>query len=155
MKTMAVLFLSLTFSTQAFCIHNYFQETCSFETSKGEISLYKRNYWEGRHMMITSDLPDLDHYEEVYLPGDEAKDDDSIKGDEVMVFNTLNDSDIVTQDYDDGCWQGFNKTFVRHVKVESAAKKVKEILNISPGDELTMKCGYEHLVILGDACDKL
>lgn len=154
MKTLTALIV-LTFSSQAFCIHNYFQETCSFETIKGEMSLYKRNYWEGSHMMITSDLPGLDQYDEVFMPGPEAKDDDSARGDEAIVFGTITDINIVREEYDDGCWQGFTKTFDRHVKVESSSEKIKDILSINSGDEFTMKCGYEHLVTLGGACDKL
>jgi hypothetical protein len=149
------LMLLLSFSSQAFSKHNWYEETCQFQSVKGEINLYKRNYWEGMHLIITSDFPELDHYDEVYLPGSEGSKDDSVKGDEVIVFSSVEDSNEVKQPYNDGCWQGFTKHFDRKVKVEQSADKIKEILDIKSGDELTMKCGYEHLEMLGDACDKL
>lgn len=154
MKTLALLF-TLALSTNAFSKHNYYQETCSFESIKGEINLYKRNYWEGSHMMITSDFPGLDNYDEVWLPGEEVADMDSINGEEAIVFTDVRDSNVVKEPFDDGCWQGFTKSFERKARVDHANQKIRDILNLNSGDELTMKCGYEHLEVLGDACDKL
>lgn len=155
MKSIFLMFL-LTISSQAYSKHNWYEETCQFQSSKGEINLYKRDYWESMHMMITSDLPELDHYDQVYLPGSEGSKDDSINGDEVIIFSSdIVDSNEVKKPYDDGCWQGFTKHFDRKVKIDVAVDKIKEILNLKSGDELTMKCGYEHLEALGDACDKL
>jgi hypothetical protein len=154
MKTLALVF-TLALSTNAFSKHNYYQENCSFESIKGEVHLYKRNYWEGSHMLITSDFPGIDPYNEVWMPGSEASDDDHIRGDEAMVFTDVKDGVVIKRPYNDGCWQGFTKTFERTVRVEIANQKIQEILHIYSGDELTMKCGYEHLEVLGDTCDSL
>lgn len=154
MKSLALIF-TFALSANAFSKHNYYQETCAFESIKGEISLYKRNYWEGHHMLITSDFPGLDNYDEVWLPGAEGSDDDKINGQEAIIFTDVRDSKGVKEPYDDGCWQGFTKAFERKARVEHSNEKIRDILNIHAGDEITMKCGYEHLEVLGDACDKL
>ncbi|MGZ3809901.1 MAG: hypothetical protein ACXVCE_17585, partial [Bacteriovorax sp.] len=118
MKTLFVLFL-LSLSSQAFSKHNYYSETCTFDSIKGYISLYKRFYWEGFHSVITSDVPGLDTYSEVYLPGSEGGGDDAIKGDEAIVFSEAKDSNEVRKSYDDGCWQGFTASFDRSVKIKN------------------------------------
>lgn len=154
MKTL-VLLLALMTSLNAYSKHNYYQENCTFESLKGDIDLYKMNYWDGRHMLITSDLPGLDHYDQVWVPGEEGSGDDVINGSEAILFSVLSDTKAVKEPYDDGCWRGFTRSFDRRVRVESSVVKIQEILNLNPGDELTMKCRYEHLEVLGDACDKL
>lgn len=154
MKSLLFL-LSLTFSTQAFCIHNYFDETCSFNSKKGEIFLYKREYWDGYHSVLNSDIPGLDDYPEVFLPGKEGTGDDKVTGDEAIIFSDVVDTNEKKEPYDDGCWKGFNATLDRKVKIEKIKSNVQNILEINSGDELTMKCSYEHLVVLGDACSYL
>ncbi len=154
MKTL-LLILTLAFSSQAFSKHNYFQEHCSFNSKRGENGLYKRDYWEGFHAVLTGDLPaELGTEPEVYLPGKEGEGEDMITGAELIIFSDVVDSNEVTEPYDDGCWKGFNKTFDRTVKIQNIKQNAKEVFGIKPGDELTMKCGYEHLV-LGGACNEL
>jgi hypothetical protein len=154
MKTFLFLIIC-SLSSPAFSMHNYFQETCAFDSSKGEIKLYKRDYWEGYHSIITSDIEGLDDYQEVFLPGNEGSGDDKVRGDEAMVFTNVSDKNLVKEPYDDGCWQGFNASFDRTVKVKTLKKDVQGILKINPGDALSMKCSYEHLVISGEHCDDL
>lgn len=155
MKTLLLIF-TLAFSSQAFSKHNYFQETCSFNSTKGEVGFYKTNYWDGFHSVMTGDLAsDLGNDPEVYLPGEEGSGDDKITGQELIIFSDVKDSNEVQEPYDDGCWQGFTKTFDRTVRIQNIKSNVKELLKINSGDELTMKCSYEHLVVLGGACNEL
>jgi hypothetical protein len=151
------MFLStpLFFSGQAFSKHNYFNEYCSFESNKGEIGLHKSNYWDGYHMILNSEVPGIDNYPEVYLPGEEGSGEDPVNGNEAIVFSVLRDFNQETTPYDDGCWQGFTKKFERTVKVEHVSPSVSEILILKKQDELEIVCNYEHLVMTGDICDEL
>lgn len=151
----AFLFSSL-YSTQAFCIHNYYSESCRLDSIQGEVSLYKRNYWLGHHMVLISDAPGIDDYTEVYLPSDDDSDEaDPITGLESMVFLKARDFNLIKTPYDDGCWQGFTAAFERSVQVDDLKPIVSEILGIKKGDVLHMSCTYDHLEITGPHCDDL
>ena len=156
MKIFLLLLIFMTFSTQAFSKHNYYDEYCQFDSPKGVITLYKRIYWLEHHMSLISDVPGLDNYPSVYLPGNEAPDnDDPVNGEEVMTFSEISDFNKVTTPYDDGCWEGFTTKFERVVKIEDLKPIVTEAINFRKNDHLQMKCNYEHLEISGDKCDEL
>lgn len=149
-----IIFLSS--SSHAFSKHNYYNEYCQFDTIQGEVNLHKSHYWLGHHIILISDLPGIDDYPEVYLPGSEASVDiNPTNGKEAIVFSTLSDFNVETTPYDDGCWQGFTARFERTVKIKDLKPAVSGILSLKKNDELNLKCNYEHLVMMGDKCDEL
>jgi hypothetical protein len=136
-------------------MHNYYEETCVFTSKNEPVFLYKRNYWDGYHSVLRSDIPGLEDYPEVFLKGEEGSGEDKVKGDEAIVFSDVNDSNEDVVPYDDGCWRGFTKSFDRFVKIQSLRPDVQNILEMYSGDQINMKCSYDHLEILGDACGAL
>ncbi len=150
----SLIFFFLLLSAPAFSMRNYFSETCHIDTKKDDIALYKYDYWDGYHSILNSDIPGIDNYPEVYLPGSEGSGDDKVTGKEVIVFSNVTDTNVTQTPYDDGCWKGYNMAFDRTAKIVNASSDIQKFLNFHPGDLITMKCSYEHLVIMGDACNQ-
>lgn len=150
-----LLFLSmLLFSSQAFCKRNFYDETCKFDSTQGEISLYKRYYWQGAHTILISDAPGIDNYPYVYLPGSEGDvASDPETGEEVIVFGAVRDTQVVQTPYDDGCWQGYTAQFNRSVKIQKLKPMTSEVLHLKLGDEVNMICNYNHMIISGPHCN--
>lgn len=154
MKLTAVI-LSMLFSTQVFSQKNYFTERCHFNSIQGEMSLYKKYYWEGHHMTLISDVEGIDDYPSVYLKTPEASEAeiDPVTGHEVMVLSIVRELKKIVVPYSDGCWNGQNTELDRMVKIDEIIPHAEDILGMKKGDELQLKCFYEHLEMTDRPCD--